>query len=124
GGGRANCSTYPFLIVLSTHGGPAHARQLATQPARLGFELNWSGTNPLMVNDFLSDRRQHVRLGKHVSDPQTISTGSPQDCVLSPLLFSLYTNSCTSSHQSVKLLKFADDTTLIGLISGGDESAY
>uniref|UniRef100_A0AAQ4R0X2 Reverse transcriptase domain-containing protein n=1 Tax=Gasterosteus aculeatus aculeatus TaxID=481459 RepID=A0AAQ4R0X2_GASAC len=41
----------------------------------------------------------------------------------SPLLFSLYTNSCTSSHQSVKLLKFADDTTLIGLISGGDESA-
>ncbi|KAJ8356402.1 hypothetical protein SKAU_G00191960 [Synaphobranchus kaupii] len=32
--------------------------------------------------------------------------------------------SCTSSHQSVKLLKFADDTTLIGLISKGDESAY
>ncbi|XP_071326651.1 uncharacterized protein [Trachinotus anak] len=31
---------------------------------------------------------------------------------------------CTSSHQSVKLLKFADDTTLIGLISDGDESAY
>src|SRR4029434_8299781 len=25
---------------------------------------------------------------------------------------------------SVKLLKFADDTSLIGLISGGDESAY
>ncbi len=48
----------------------------------------------------------------------------PAGCVLSPLLFSLYTNSCTSSHQSVKLLKFADDTTLIGLISGGDESAY
>ncbi|KAK0131206.1 putative RNA-directed DNA polymerase from transposon BS [Merluccius polli] len=45
-------------------------------------------------------------------------------CVLSPLLFSLYTNSCTSSHQSVKLLKFADDTTLIGHISDGDESAY
>ncbi|KAF7642102.1 hypothetical protein LDENG_00264680 [Lucifuga dentata] len=41
-----------------------------------------------------------------------------------PLLFSLYTNSCTSSHQSVKLLKFADNTTLIGLISGGDESTY
>ncbi|KAK3511202.1 hypothetical protein QTP70_032258, partial [Hemibagrus guttatus] len=32
---------------------------------------------------------------------------------------------CTSGHQSVKLLKFADDTTLIGLISvglqGGDD---
>ena len=76
------------------------------------------------ITDFLSDRRQHVRLGKHISDSRTISTGSPQGCVLSPLLFSLYTNSCTSSHQSVKLLKFADDTTLIGLISGGDESDY
>ena len=76
------------------------------------------------ITDFLSDRSQHVRLGKLISDPRTISTGSPQGCVLSPLLFSLYTNSCTSSHQSVKLLKFADDTTLIGLISDGDESAY
>ncbi len=41
-----------------------------------------------------------------------------------PLLFSLYTNDCTSKDTSVKLLKFADDTTLIGLIQDGDESAY
>uniref|UniRef100_A0A8P4G4M0 Reverse transcriptase domain-containing protein n=1 Tax=Dicentrarchus labrax TaxID=13489 RepID=A0A8P4G4M0_DICLA len=76
------------------------------------------------ITDFLSDRKQHVKLGKNVSDSQTISTGSPQGCVLSPLLFSMYTNSCTSSHPSVRLLKFADDNSLIGLISGGDESAY
>ena len=76
------------------------------------------------ITDFLSDRKQRVRLGKLVSEPRTISTGAPQGCVLSPLLFSLYTNNCTSSHPSVKLLKFADDTTLIGLISNGDEAAY
>ncbi|XP_078126065.1 uncharacterized protein LOC144530383 isoform X3 [Sander vitreus] len=76
------------------------------------------------ITDFLSDRKQHVKLGKDFSNSQTISTGSPQGCVLSPLLFSLYTNSGTSSHQSVKLLKFADDTSLIRLISDGDESAY
>uniref|UniRef100_A0A3B4GQJ3 Reverse transcriptase domain-containing protein n=1 Tax=Pundamilia nyererei TaxID=303518 RepID=A0A3B4GQJ3_9CICH len=76
------------------------------------------------ITDFLTDRKQHVRLGKNVSDSRTISTGSPQGCVLSPLLFSLYTNCCPSTHQSVELIKFADDTTVIGLISDGDESAY
>ncbi|KAK3521326.1 hypothetical protein QTP70_003167 [Hemibagrus guttatus] len=88
------------------------------------FQLNVPDSMCSWITDFLTNRRQFVRLGTHVSDLQHISTGSPQGCVLSPLLFSLYTNGCTSGHQSVKLLKFADDTTLIGLISDGDESAY
>ncbi len=62
--------------------------------------------------------------GKLSSSTRMISTGALQGCVLSPLLFSLYTNDCTSKDPSVKLLKFADDTTLIGLIQDSDESAY
>ncbi len=76
------------------------------------------------INSFLTDRQQLVRLGKYTSRTRTISTRAPQGCVLSPLLFSLYTNNCTSIDPSVKLLKFADETPLIGLIQDGDESAY
>ncbi len=68
------------------------------------------------ITSFLTDRQQLVRLGKFSSSTCTISTGAPQGCVLSPLPFSLYTNDCTSKDPSVKLLKFADDTTLIGLM--------
>ncbi|KAK3526050.1 hypothetical protein QTP70_012885 [Hemibagrus guttatus] len=76
------------------------------------------------ITSFLTDRHQLVKLGKSTSYSRTTSTGAPQGCVLSPLLFSLYTNDCTSTDPSVKLLKFADDTTVIGLIQDGDESAY
>ncbi|KAK3559218.1 hypothetical protein QTP86_005471 [Hemibagrus guttatus] len=73
------------------------------------------------ITSFLRDRHQLVKLGKFTSNSRTTSTGTPQGCVLSPPLFSLYTNNCTST---VKLLKFTDNTTVIGLIQDGEESAY
>ncbi|KAL0190936.1 hypothetical protein M9458_013634 [Cirrhinus mrigala] len=59
------------------------------------------------IISFLTDRQQLVRLGKLTSRTITTSTGAPQGC-----------------DPSVKLLNFADDTTVIGLIKDGDESAY
>ncbi len=75
------------------------------------------------ITGFMTDRQQLVRQGEFSSNTHTISTGALRGCVLSPLLFSLYRNDCTSKDPSIKLLKFADDTTLIGLIQDGDESA-
>ncbi len=65
-----------------------------------------------------------MKFGSHVSSSLTLSTGSPQGCVLSPLLYALYTYDCVSTHPTNKIIKFADDTTVVGLISGGDETAY
>ncbi len=76
------------------------------------------------INSFLTDRQQLVRLGKFSFSTRTISTGAPQGCVLFPLIFSLYMNNFTSKDSSLKLLKFADNTTLIGLIQDADESVY
>ncbi len=76
------------------------------------------------ITSFLTDSQQLVRLGELTSNTRTISTGAPQGCVLSLLLLSLHTNDCTSKDPSVKLLKFADDTTVICLIQDRDKSAY
>uniref|UniRef100_A0A669B499 Reverse transcriptase domain-containing protein n=1 Tax=Oreochromis niloticus TaxID=8128 RepID=A0A669B499_ORENI len=76
------------------------------------------------IKDFLTNRPQTVRLGPHLSSTPTLSTGSPQGCVLSPLLYSLYTHDCSPTHNNTLIIKFADDTTVVGLISKGDEADY
>ncbi len=42
----------------------------------------------------------------------------------SPLLYFLYTHDCVSSHSSTSIVKFADDTVVLGLISNNDETAF
>ncbi len=63
-------------------------------------------------------------MGNNTSSPLILNTGAPQGCVLSPLLYSLYTHDCTATHSSNVIIKFADDTTVIGLITDNDETAY
>lgn len=76
------------------------------------------------IKDFLINRPQQVKLGRHLSSARTLSTGSPQGCVLSPLLYSLYTHDCSATHPENIIVKFADDTTVVGMITGGNEEAY
>ncbi|KAK2182348.1 hypothetical protein NP493_358g05019 [Ridgeia piscesae] len=74
--------------------------------------------------DFLLNRPQIVKIGGNSSSSLTLSTGRPQGCVLSPMLYSLFTYDCVSCHESSQILTFADDTTLLGLITNSDESEY
>lgn len=63
-------------------------------------------------------------IGLHTSSTLTLSTGAPRGCVLSPLLYSLYTHDCTSVYPTNTIIKFADDKTVVGLISNGNEAVY
>ena len=65
-----------------------------------------------------------MRIDNLTSTSLTLSTGAPQGCVLSPLLCSLYTHDCVATRASNTIVKFADDTAVMGLISHGDEMAY
>ena len=96
-------------------------------PARLDTKLRDLGLYPTICSwilDFLSGRRQVVRMGNIKSDPLTLNTGAPQGCVLSPLLYSLYTHDCVATHSSNVVTKYADDTTVMGLIDSDNETAY
>ncbi len=96
-------------------------------PQQLINKLNLLGLNNSLCNwilDFLTGRLQSVRVGHNTSSTTTLSTGAPQGCVLSPLLFTLLTHDCTAKFSSNHIIKFADDTTVVGLISNNDETHY
>jgi hypothetical protein len=44
--------------------------------------------------------------------------------MLSPLLYSLFPHDCVAMHTSNSVIKFADDTKVVGLITNNDETAY
>src|SRR4029434_10221261 len=87
------------------------------------LDLGLSYSLCMWIKDFLTDRPQTVRLGPHQSSSLSLSTGAPHGCVLSPLLYSVYTYDCTHTHPSNTVIKFADDTTVVGQITNENESA-
>jgi hypothetical protein len=69
-------------------------------------------------------RPQVVKVGNNTSTWLILNTGDPQCCVLSPLLYSLFTHDCVATHSSNSTIKFANETTLEGLITNNDKTAY
>ena len=49
-----------------------------------------------------------------MSGERSISRGVLQVCVLSPVLFSLYTNDCTGTENTI-FMKYSDDTAIVDL---------
>ncbi|KAK3529347.1 hypothetical protein QTP70_029128, partial [Hemibagrus guttatus] len=96
-------------------------------PQHLIKKLSLLGLNTSLCNwilNFLTGRPQLVRIGNSFSSTSTLSTGAPQGCVLSPLLFTLLTHDCAAMHSSNHIIKFSNGMTVVGLISKNDELAY
>ncbi len=66
-------------------------------PIELAVKLTDVGLNSSLydwIQDFLTSRPQVVKVGQFTSNSITLNVGAPQGCVLSPLLYSLYTQDC------------------------------
>ena len=87
-------------------------------------EYNVPPALQLWILDFMSNRRQYVKTSHGISTVIEVNTGAPQGCVLSAFLFVIYTNALRKDSDCIKIIKYADDTVVIGLISNNDEQKY
>ncbi|KAI4888731.1 hypothetical protein NFI96_022238, partial [Prochilodus magdalenae] len=96
-------------------------------PQTLTNKLCSLGLCPSLCNwvlDFLNNGPQSVRIHNLTSSTTILNTGSPQGCVMSPLLFTLLTYDCSPIHPGCHIVKFADDMAVVGCITNSDKSSY
>ncbi len=98
--------------------------QAKTVPSATAEEIQGLTSYPENSPAILKTGRLLLSQFQFTSNSITLNVGAPQGCVLSPLLYSLYTHDCVSSHSSTSIVKFADDTVVLGLVSNNDEAAY
>jgi hypothetical protein len=98
------------------------------RPSTLISKLLDMNVNPALckwVLDYLRQRPQRVRVNNTLSALKHTCIGAPQGCVLSPVLFTIYTDNHRSADPSVRIVKYADDTALLGLLpAGSGEDVY
>lgn len=76
--------------------------------------------NPTLVlwRVFLQDRPQQVLVNVLKSSKLILNTELPQGCVLSPILFSVYSNNISCSSERMRLLKYGDDMAPAAHLTG------
>jgi hypothetical protein len=94
--------------------------------SKLNIKFGALGLNLVLCNWVLglTGCSQVVKVGNNTHTTLILNTGTPKGCVLSPLLYSLFTHDSMATHVSNSIIKFADNITVVGLNTNNSETAY
>ncbi len=70
-----------------------------------------------LLKNYLTNRKQYVKLQEASSNLLPINTGVPQGSILGPLLFIIYINDFARASAIVDFICYADDTTLFSTLN-------
>ena len=68
--------------------------------------------NSIIVNGYLANRQQRIKLSGSFSCWKSVTRGVPQGSVLRPLLFNIYINDLLLFVQNSEICNYADDTII------------
>ena len=88
------------------------------------LDMNVNSNLIRWIHSYLTGRPQYTKLKGVKFKVIFTNTGTPQGCVISPLMFTLYTNDCRSAYQNCSIFKYADDTVIVGKICNDDSTNY
>ena len=92
--------------------------------ARKLLDMNVPSSYVSWMFGYLTSRCQYVSLERIRSSSVHTPTGAPQNTVLAPFMYTLYTSDYRSSDNVYPLVKSANDSVIVGMVNNDDDSGY